>query len=79
MKEATRLSFGVIYVLSFVIGLLLFFSGIRTKGESIEKFNVIFSVNTIQIVGISLGGVALVALIILFYSDLKRMLKHKTN
>lgn len=77
MKESTKNALGGTFVMCFVIGLLLFLTETRHTGEALERFNLIILWNTISIVGIVLGAVGLAALVILYFSNLKKALKRK--
>lgn len=79
MKESTKRDFGVTCVISFVIGLSLFLSETRSTGGAIERFNLIVQWSTIQIVGIILEVAALIALMVLYFPELKKNLKHHTG
>jgi len=79
MKESTKLFLGVTYGMSFVVGLILFLTGTSSTGESIERFNLNIVWRTDSIVGTILGVVALVALVVLYFPELKKILKHKTS
>ena len=77
MKESKKDGLGVTFAMCFVIGLLFFLAETRHTGESLENFNLIVLSSTISIVGIILGVIALAALVVLYFSELKKTLKHK--
>ena len=77
MKESTKTGLGGTLVLCFVIGLMLFLLETRHTGEALERFNLIVLWNTISIVGTVLGVAALVALVVLYFPELKKNLKRK--
>lgn len=77
MKESTKTGFGVTFFMCFVIGLILFLLETRHTGEALERFNLIVLWSTISIVGIILGVAALAALVVLYFPELKKTLKHK--
>jgi O-antigen ligase len=77
MKESTKDCLGVTFGMCFVIGLIIFLTETRSTGEALQRLNVIVLWSTVSIVGIILGVVALVALVILYFPELKKTLKRK--
>jgi FtsH-binding integral membrane protein len=77
MRESTKTGLGGTFVMCFVIGLILFLLETRHTGEALERFNLVVLWSTISIVGIVLGVVALAALVVLYFPELKKTLKRK--
>jgi len=79
MKEPTKKILGIASLAVFIIGFLLFLTAVHTTGESIERLNLIVLWSTILIVGIFLGVIGLVALVVLYFPDLKNNIHHKAS
>jgi ABC-type antimicrobial peptide transport system permease subunit len=77
MKESTKDSLGVTLGICFVIGLLLFLTETRSTGEALQRFNLKLIWSAISIVGITLWVGSIIALIVLYFPDLKKILKTK--
>jgi hypothetical protein len=77
MLEQTRTGFQVAAWVSFVVGLLVFLIETRSTGAAPETFKLTVSLNIVSIGGASLALIAAIALVVLYFGDLKRMLIHR--
>lgn len=79
MKESTKDILGVTYGICFIIGLLLFLSETHSTGEALQRFNLIVFWSIISITGIALIVGALIALVVLYFPELKKILNIKKS
>jgi ABC-type xylose transport system permease subunit len=77
MSESTRTVLQVTVGVCFLLGLLLFLNETRSTGEAPETFKLIVSTSAASIVGGAVAVLALVAMLVLYFLERKRTLKHR--
>lgn len=77
MSESTRTVLQVTAGVCFVLGLLLFLNETRSTGVAPETFKLTVSTSAASIVGGAVAVLAAVAMVVLYFSGRKKILRHR--
>ncbi len=63
--------------LALAVGMMLLLNEAHSSGEALETFKLVFSPNAGTLFGATIVFIAAAALVALYLSDIKRILKHR--
>lgn len=77
MSDSTRTGLQIAVGVCFVLGLMLFLNETRSTGEAPETFKLIVSTSAASIVGGAVAVLAAIAMVVLYFLERKKNLKHR--
>lgn len=76
ITESKKTSVQAIAGFALAVGMMMFLNDARSSGVSLETFKLVFSSNSVSLIGAVIVFLAVAAIVAMHVDDIKRILKH---